>query len=479
MRKTIFYLASILSLSLGSNQAALAQATAIGSVTMSGPGGYIQSVSGQVSLPAGFFSGPLVITPNVTPTNLAPIDSLIINPGGIDFTLPPTTFDAQMAQLLDSYSDLSDRVSLIRANKGLLESSTSSQATALGSVSLFYPDGSSISASGETTLPQGLYFEGALTAGCGSGSGCLLITSVFNNPASDPVFDTLVIDPGVANIVNPSYSFSTVAAQQLTAYDPFSELSEVVSMIRAGTGPNGPYSRNTQARAMGSVSLSTPNGSTQSVSGEVTLPLGFYYGNGSGCGAGASCLTVQPNLTWDSTQPNLNTINSLTIDPGQVLGGTIGLSGSSFDFNAAATQVLYSYADSWDTANVVSAIRAGTGSNGLSSPNRPQARATGSSTVSLPNGTTQTVGGEISLPPGLYYLGTLVIDPDIDMTTAAGDPNSVLINSLTVDPGVPQDPSVDRPWDFEAAAAYSLGVAPDLASEVSVIRAVAGSNGLD
>lgn len=541
----------------------MAQATATGSVVIFNPTtGYTQSVSGQITLPAGAFVGPLTVTPTLTnsidPNTslpnpiIAPITDLTINPTLIDFSIPPVSLNAQTAQLLESTGNLSDQVSIIRANSNLMSNGSSSQAIATGQTTLTYPDGSVQSVSGEISLPNGLYFIGALSptdANCGPNSGCLVIYTIDPDRRNDPSnpnllefgripqnltvprLETLVIDPGSAELVRPNYDLNAAAAQVLSALDPTTQLSDIVSIIRAGIGSNGPYSSQVQARAMGMAMIATPNGTTQAVSGEITLPAGLYFGDPQSLNAyckGSGCLTVLPDIQWygndsdpfwnPNAQPNLSLtptsnqaiIRQLTLNPGFVLPGDPtsiipnSLATSSLDFNAAVAEVLYEYIDQNtltddQLSNIVSVIRAGAGSNGLSPQNRPVARASGSVTISLPNGATQSVSAELSLPNSLYYQGAnplnifnlnassnctggsacFAITPDFGgslySTLQLSDPNLVIISSLVIDAGSPNDPSIFRSWDFDAAAADALIKANALQEQVSIIRAGAGS----
>lgn len=513
----------------GMGKSAMAQATASGAVVQFNPDtGYIQSVSGEISLPTGAFNSanPLVIAPilNITPDpTLAIIPYLIIDPGGIDFNVVPTTLNAQIAQILGSLSvvgDLSDIVSILRANPNILSNGTSDQAVATGQSTLTYPDGSMQSVAGEISLPTGLYYEGVdnnvVTSlgytGCTGGppSGCLLITSVFDTitgTVDSPFIRELIIDPGPANIVGTSYDLNATAALKLTSA---TNLSDIVSIIRATSGANGPFSTQLQARAMGMVMIDTPDDTTQSVSGEVTLPAGLYFDDpellSSYC-PGSSCLTVLPDIQWtDPLDANSAFINQLTINPGFVNPGDpinqVGLfSPSSFDVNAAVALKLYEYVEqdaitNDQLSNIVSVIRAGAGSNGLSPLNRPTARASGSATIVLPNGATQSTSGELNLPNSLFFTGAdpaniqefnasfgcssgqacFVLTPTI--ITDPNDPNTRIISSLAIDPGSPNNPTTIRGWDFDAAAAYALTQADELQEQVSIIRAGAG-NGLE
>jgi hypothetical protein len=529
-RTIILSVLSTITMISGISKSAMAQATATGAVVQFNPNtGFIQSVSGEITIPAGAFNSanPLVIAPilNITPDPTIPvIPNLIIDPGGIDFSVAPTTLNAQIAEVLgnlDPVSDLSELVSILRANPDILSNGTASQAIATGQSTLIYPDGSIQSVSGEISLPTGLYYEGVdnnvVTGlgynGCTGGppSGCLLITSVFDiitGTATTPFIRELIVDPGPSNIVGINYDLNATAAQKLTSA---TDLSDIVSIIRAVSGANGPFSTQVQARAMGMVMIATPDGTTQSVSGEVTLPAGLYFDDNLSQGVycpGRSCLTVLPDIQWTNPiDSNSAFIRQLTINPGFVNPGDpnspTGLfSPSSFDVNAAVALKIYEYVlqdtlTNDQLSNIVSVIRAGAGSDGLSPLNRPIARANGSATIVLPNGATQSVSGELSLPNSLFFTGadpTTIQEPLASVGCSAGqacfvltpliveqtpgDPNTRIISSLTVDPGAGNDPTLIKGWDFDAAAAYALSQANELQEQVSIIRAGAG-NGLE
>ncbi|MBL1208374.1 hypothetical protein [Geminocystis sp. GBBB08] len=535
IRAIEYYLLGILTLIIPGYHGALAQstitttgsfspnqATATGSVviftpTTSSTVGYTQTISGSITLPFASFNGPLLITPSITGFVAPPlVDSLTINPGGINFFAPPITLEAQTAQILSGLSpssDLSDIVSIIRANSNLLQgSSNAPQASATGATVLQMPDGSLQTVSGEIYLPNGLYYEGAsspLDAGCGFGSGCLVISPTVEAIPEDLTGEAyritqLIIDPGFANIaLFPfTYNLNAAAAQVLSGVDITTQLSDAVSIIRAGRSANGPYSTAIQARATGTAMIENPDGSTQTISGEISLPAGLYYddpqGNNPNC-AGSACLTILPKIKWNDltgtgAQANSTFIESLTINPGFVQPGdpssptAFGLP-SSFDFNAAVANILYRYLDEPgdQLANIVSVIRAGAGSGSLS-PNRPSARASGTVMIKNPNGASQSASGEISLPGVLYYEGSLlagctggeacfVITPSIQNipNLNSDDPNLRFVQSLLVDPGSSNDPNTVRGWDFEAATADALLKATTLQEQVSIIRAGAGS----
>ena len=321
-----------------------------------------------------------------------------------------------------------------------------------------------------------------------------------------PRIDQLIIDPGPVNIFFPAYDLNSAAASVLSAADPTTQLSDIVSIIRAVKGDNGPFSTQAQARAMGMVMITTPNGSTQSVSGEITLPAGLYF-DGSfnpanvDCPA-SSCLSVNPDIQWNDVtgvgaQANSAFIQDLRINPGEIQPGDPAFPTglflpSSFDVNAAAADILYRYIEQDlltddQLANIVSVIRGGAGVNGLTPANRPTARASGSATISVPNGSTQTVTADLTLPNSKYFdlnfsfnPGSFTVTPSFENVpaNASDDPNLVVIDELVIDPGIASDPAFVRGWDFEAAVADALNKADSLEEQVSIIRAVT-SAGLD
>ncbi|BAQ66532.1 hypothetical protein [Geminocystis sp. NIES-3709] len=122
-----------------------------------------------------------------------------------------------------------------------------------------------------------------------------------------------------------------------------------------------------------------------------------------------------------------------------------------------------------------------------------QSYASGSSTIVLMNGASQSVGAEISIPSGLTFLGTAG-NGEVTVTPTLGVPgdgtadtglaiNEQEITTLVVDPGLP-DASIlsATPTTFTAAAAAALvaaTTAADLQAQVSIIRAGAGVDGLE
>ena len=345
------------------------------------------------------------------------------------------------------------------------QSTLAQTASATGTVVIATPNGSMQTVSGQISLPAGMHYSGPLVITPTTGT----VPGTF--PSDDTVrIENLTIDPGIAQLNTP-LDFNAAAAAVLYSAN---DLSDIVSLIRAGSGPNGPSSTQNQATATGSVTIKVPNGSTQSVSGEVSLSPGMYY---------FGPLQVQPEILWqDPITPDPNTafIETLTVNPGFVIQDAF-LGFGPIDFNAAAAFWLYQFSLFNDLSGVVSIIRAGAGEDGIgASPNRGQARATGSVVITTPNLATQSVSGEITLPPGMFYDrffadAVLVIDPTFSGTPGT---NGFLVDSLSIDPGFAND-NFGQAWDFNAAAAFSLSSAGNLSDQVSIIRAGAGDNGLE
>jgi hypothetical protein len=133
----------------------------------------------------------------------------------------------------------------------------------------------------------------------------------------------------------------------------------------------------------------------------------------------------------------------------------------------------------------------------------PQAYASGSHTITLMNGASNSVGAEVALPGNGMYYGLTTTTPGIFMVgqtgvgnsdlntrtggTAAGtglSTNGALVDFVTIladsngDQPEPQDPNSGS--TFSAAAAQVLdGYVGNLQAEVSIIRAGAGVDGLE
>ncbi|MGL5035796.1 MAG: hypothetical protein ACRC6M_18570 [Microcystaceae cyanobacterium] len=103
-------------------------------------------------------------------------------------------------------------------------------ARASGSSQIMLMTGASYSVNVEMTAPRGTYFQ----------SGTLTVTPVLANnknlSSNNTVFDYLVLSPGSLSVVPASSSFTTTAA---AALNKATTLSDVVSIIRAGSGING------------------------------------------------------------------------------------------------------------------------------------------------------------------------------------------------------------------------------------------------
>ncbi|NJK33947.1 MAG: hypothetical protein HC919_02810 [Oscillatoriales cyanobacterium SM2_2_1] len=90
------------------------------------------------------------------------------------------------------------------------------------------------SVSGETNLPNGLFFGGNVN-----------VTPVYGtiSGGTTPVVSGLVINPGVVGVIPENATFSRAAAQILinSAADPAvrADLEEIAALIRTGAGVNG------------------------------------------------------------------------------------------------------------------------------------------------------------------------------------------------------------------------------------------------
>jgi hypothetical protein len=116
-----------------------------------------------------------------------------------------------------------------------------------------------------------------------------------------------------------------------------------------------------------------------------------------------------------------------------------------------------------------------------------QAFASGSSTIVLMNGASQSVGAEISLPTGFAFeganaTGDVLVTPLLADTTAFLAVNEQAIESLNLNAGPAIEPPSTAPVTFTAAAALALNTVTgtgDLQAQVSIIRAGAGVDGLE
>lgn len=481
---------------------------------------FIQTISGSVSIPTGSFIGPTSIQPLVNTSfsniNGNPTFDLLINPGGIDLTNPTSvTLNQQAAELLNaSVGNISDVVSIIRANSNFLRNPSTAQAVATGSTTLSSPDGLIQTASAEYSLPIGLLFlgfdDGFNTGNCNGVSGCIKITPFIDNltpgnTSTPPVIQELTVDPGPVGLVNTPFDLATTAASILNGE---TNLSNIVSIIRAVSDANGVASPQVQARIAGAFTVQNQDGTTISTSGEIALPAGLYFATGDpGAGAnvafdcvqagGLGCFSIIPELEQLAVG-GLDFLNMtlLTINPGEVQPGdpSVGLNPgalnpASTDLNASAAFKIYGNAGNInELSDLVSIIRAGAGANSLTPESRPGARASGSSSIVLPNGATQSVNGEMTSSGSRYFQGgtppagtnidflgycnssaCLIIDPTITIDTA--NVNLSTIDELIIDPGIA---STDAGWNFDAAAGYALSVAGTLQEQVSIIRAGGG-----
>jgi hypothetical protein len=341
----IAVLISAFSLATAGVRTAQGQATATGSVTVYVPGTATQTVMGQVSLPNGYAYGslPATVTPSLNGSGF--VESLTINPGGIT-PVPPSTANEAAAIRLSNSTDLSEMVSIIRAGSGFSNTPVN-QAKVNGSTTIINDNqGYTQTVTGSVTLPIGFYYEGAdyplVDPGCVAGSGCLVLLpslGVIPNSSGNLGIERLLINPGTPVAPSlPYYNFSGAAASQLATAG---SLSDQVSLIRAGQTLLNSTSAASQAIASGSTTLIAPDGSTQSVSGEIALANSLYYlgVQDSNCGSGPSgngCLNITPLLGLVPGTTEAVRIEQLKIDPGNPSNPF-----SYFpDFNAAAANVL-------------------------------------------------------------------------------------------------------------------------------------------
>ena len=118
----------------------------------------------------------------------------------------------------------------------------------------------------------------------------------------------------------------------------------------------------------------------------------------------------------------------------------------------------------------------------LSTPAFAQAIASGSSTIVLMNGASQSIGAELHLSSGVTFAGANGTG-DIQVTptlSAPLDTNTNQMLNLNVNPGLADTAiSPNTPGIFSAVAASALDAATTLEAQVSIIRAGAGVDGLD
>ncbi|KYC38141.1 hypothetical protein WA1_37980 [Scytonema hofmannii PCC 7110] len=110
------------------------------------------------------------------------------------------------------------------------------------------------------------------------------------------------------------------------------------------------------ANASGSFVLVRPSGGSQSISGEISLPAGFYF---------QGPLNVKPTVTAGKTPGgNDESISNLLVDPGAVTAVTNSVSANPFLQEAAAALKAATTAN--DVAAQSAIIKSGAGVNGLS-----------------------------------------------------------------------------------------------------------------
>ncbi|KAF3887573.1 MULTISPECIES: hypothetical protein [Nostocales] len=109
------------------------------------------------------------------------------------------------------------------------------------------------------------------------------------------------------------------------------------------------------ASASGSFVLVRPSGGSQSISGEISLPAGFYF---------QGPLNVKPTVTpGKSPGGNDENIGNLLIDPGTVTAVTNSVSANPFLQEAATALKAATTAN--DVAAQSAIIKSGAGVNGL------------------------------------------------------------------------------------------------------------------
>ena len=129
----------------------------------------------------------------------------------------------------------------------------------------------------------------------------------------------------------------------------------LLGLISVGNFLAAPANAGAQAAARGAVTVVRPSGASQSVSGEVLLPTGMYFG-GVTSGSSTSSLVVTPVVGTPGT--NTETVTSLTVDAGT--GKAVSASNNPFLNQAAAKLGVTTTLE-----ETVSTIRAGAGVNGL------------------------------------------------------------------------------------------------------------------
>ncbi|BDI17248.1 hypothetical protein ANSO36C_30500 [Nostoc cf. commune SO-36] len=104
-----------------------------------------------------------------------------------------------------------------------------------------------------------------------------------------------------------------------------------------------------------------------------------------------------------------------------------------------------------------------------------QATARGAVTLIRPSGTFLSVSGEVTLPSGSYYGGSLTISPTYGGIAGGNDET---ITSLTISPGVTKTTILSNPNPFINTVANLLNNSTSVEDLTTIIRAGAGNNGL-
>lgn len=120
---------------------------------------------------------------------------------------------------------------------------------------------------------------------------------------------------------------------------------------------------------------------------------------------------------------------------------------------------------------------AGLGSLIANPASAQQVYASGSATIVLMNGASQSIGTEIGAPSGAIFNNAAAAVDVTPVLSGSLDVNTTMFTTLTVDPG--DTTNAPAGTSFTAAAATVLGAAGPLDEVVSIIRAGAGVDGLD
>ncbi|NDJ23005.1 hypothetical protein GS682_15465 [Nostoc sp. B(2019)] len=119
---------------------------------------------------------------------------------------------------------------LVSVGNFMAAPASAEQAAARGAVTIVRPSGSSISVSGEVTLPSGAYYDGALTVAPTAGAA----------GTNQETVTSLLITPGtvtgVATVMGSGNPFLDAAAKAL---GDATAIEDQAAIIRAGAGVDG------------------------------------------------------------------------------------------------------------------------------------------------------------------------------------------------------------------------------------------------